>query len=120
MPRTARAAVGGYCYHVMSRRNERAQVFHNDDDYHAFAALLRQACGRVPMRLIGFCLMPNHFHCVVWPPGNDDMANWMEWLLTTQVSRYRTRHGGSGHVWQGRCIPDRRKRSGRSLDEGRL
>jgi putative transposase len=79
----------------MNRGNERAQVFHDEDDYHAFVQLLRQACARVPMRLIGFCLMPNHFHCVLWPPG-------MEWLLTTQTGRYRRRYGGSGHVWQGR------------------
>ncbi|MBY0528074.1 MAG: hypothetical protein K2R98_32050 [Gemmataceae bacterium] len=30
------------------------------------------------------------------------MDRWMEWLLTTQVGRYRKRYGGSGHVWQGR------------------
>lgn len=102
MPRTARAAVGGFCYHVLNRGNERAPVFHDDSDYQQFVRLLRQACARVPMRLIGYCLMPNHFHCVLWPPGDEDMARWMEWLLTTQVSRYRRRYGGSGHVWQGR------------------
>jgi putative transposase len=102
MPRTARAAVGGYCYHVLNRGNERAQVFHDPDDFHAFVQLLRQACARVPMRLVGYCLMPNHFHCVLWPAGDADMACWMEWLLTTQASRYRKRYGGSGHVWQGR------------------
>jgi len=32
MPRTARAAVGGYCYHVPNRGNERAQVFPSEDD----------------------------------------------------------------------------------------
>ena len=42
MPRTGRAAVGGYCYHVMNRGNERAQVFHSEDDYHAFVNLLRR------------------------------------------------------------------------------
>jgi putative transposase len=99
--RTARAAIGGYCYHVMNRGNERAQVFHSDDDCHAFVALMRQACARVPMRIIGYCLMPNHFHCLLWPLGNDDMARWMEWLLATQMGRYRKRYG-SGHVWQGR------------------
>jgi putative transposase len=102
MPRTARAAVGGYCYHVINRGNERAQVFHEDDDYHAFVRLLRQGCVRVPMRVVGYCLMPNHFHCVLWPAGDDHMARWMDWLLTTHVGRYRKRYGGSGHVWQGR------------------
>lgn len=102
MPRTARAAVGGICYHVVNRGNGRATVFHDEDDYHGFVRLLRQAGARVPMRVVGYCLMPNHFHAVLWPLGDDDMARWMDWLLTTQVGRYRKRYGGSGHVWQGR------------------
>jgi hypothetical protein len=51
MPRTARAAVGGYCYHVINRGNERGEVFHDEADYHAFVRLLCQACARVPMRV---------------------------------------------------------------------
>jgi hypothetical protein len=36
MPRTSRAAVGGYCYHVLNRGNGRAAVFHKDEDFQAF------------------------------------------------------------------------------------
>jgi putative transposase len=60
MPRTARAAVGGYCYHVIDRGNRRAQVFHHDGDYYAFVRLLRQACARVPMRVLAYCLITAH------------------------------------------------------------
>jgi putative transposase len=102
MPRTARASVGGYCYHALNRGNGRAQVFHDADDYDAFVTLLRKACARVPMRLIGYCLLPNHFHLLLWPWKDGDLSDWMQWLLTTHVHGYRKRHRGSGHVWQGR------------------
>jgi len=102
MPRTARAAVGGYCYHALNRGNGRARVFHDADDYHHFAQFLRQACARYPMRLVGYCLMPNHFHLVLWPRHDEDLSTWMQWLLTTHVHGYRKRYRGSGHVWQGR------------------
>ena len=46
--------------------------------------------------------MPNHFHLVLWPPGDDDLALWMHWVLTSHVARHRKRHRTSGHVWQGR------------------
>jgi putative transposase len=102
MPRTARAFVGGYCYHALNRGNGRARVFHEPDDYHEFIRLIRQASARVPMRLVGHCLMPNHFHLVLWPIDDGDFSVWMQWLLTAHVHGYRKRYGGSGHVWQGR------------------
>jgi putative transposase len=102
MPRTARGSVGGCCYHAINRGNGRARVFHDAADYHDFVRLLRQAGARVPMRLLGFCLVPNHFHAVRWQVGDDHMSAWMQWLLTAPVHGYRRRYRGSGHVWQGR------------------
>ena len=102
MPRTARSLLGGYCYHVLNRGNARAAVFHDDEDYAAFVRLLRRACARVPMRLLAYCLMPNHFHLALWPRGDGAVSAWMEWLLTAHVGRYRRRYRSSGHIWQGR------------------
>jgi putative transposase len=102
MPRTARASVGGLCYHVLNRGNARAQVFHDDADYRTFLDLLNEASRRVPMRVLGFCLMPNHFHLVLWPRASEDLSRYLQWLLTAQVRRYHRRYRSSGHVWQGR------------------
>ena len=102
MPRTARAALGNWCYHVLNRGNARAEVFHKEDDYAAFAALFEPACERLRMRILGYCLMPNHFHLVLWPHGDGDLGRWMQWLMTAHVRRYHRHYGSSGHVWQGR------------------
>ena len=85
MPRTARASVGGMCYHVINRGNARQEVFHKQSDYEAFVKLLSDAHERLPMRLIAFCLMPNHFHLVLWPHGDGDLSRWMQWLMTAHV-----------------------------------
>ena len=102
MPRTARASQGGYCDHLINRGNARRRVFRKDRDYEAFIKLLGDANERLPMRIIGFCLMPNHFHLVLWPHGDGDLSRWMQWLLTAQVRRHHRHYHGSGHVWQGR------------------
>src|SRR5262245_40158390 len=47
-PRTARAAVGGSCYHVLNPGTGRAAVFHDDADYAAIAGLLRAPCACWP------------------------------------------------------------------------
>lgn len=102
MPRTARASVGDYCYHVVNRGNARAEVFHADGDYQAFLDLLRHASQRIPMRILAYCITPNHFHLALWPYHDGDLSRWMQWLLTAHVRRYHTYHDSSGHVWQGR------------------
>ena len=102
MPRVARASVGGICYHVINRGNARQRVFHEDEDYEAFLKALAHGCIEVPMRVLGYCLMPNHFHLVVWPAGDGELSQWMHWVLNTHVRRYHQRHRSSGHIWQGR------------------
>ena len=102
MPRTARASAGNVCYHVLNRGNARNTVFHKNEDYGAFLKLLNLANERVSMRLLSFCLMPNHFHLVAWPRKDGDLSRWMQWLMTSHVRRYHRHYQSSGHVWQGR------------------
>ncbi len=54
------------------------------------------------MRILAFCLMPNHFHLCLQPFEDGDLSEFMKWLMTTHVSQFRKSHPGSGHVWQGR------------------
>jgi putative transposase len=54
------------------------------------------------MRLIAYCLMPNHFHLALWPLEDGDQSRWMQWLLTTRMRRYLAHYHRTGHVWQGR------------------
>lgn len=102
MPRTARASQGGFCYHAINRGNARGKVFHKNNDYEAFVTLIGEACERLPTRVLTYCLMPNHFHLVLWPREDGDLSRWMQWLLTAHVRRYHRQYRSSGHVWQGR------------------
>ena len=102
MPRTARACLGGYTYHVLNRGNARATIFHKPADYDAFIEIMAEASLRHPMRILAYCLMPNHFHLALWPHADGDLSRWMHWLLTTHVGRYLRHYHSSGHIWQGR------------------
>jgi len=102
MARTARASVGGVCYHVLNRGNAGMRIFHKNADYKAFIEMFRQGQERLPMRILGYCLMPTHFHLLLWPFNDGDLSCWMQWLMTTHVRRYHRHYQSSGHVWQGR------------------
>jgi len=77
-------------------------VFRKAGDYVAFLATLRQTQDAIGMRLLGYCLMPNHFHLVLWPRQDGDLSAYVRRLLTTHVRRYHIQYQSSGHVWQGR------------------
>jgi putative transposase len=104
MPRQRRAARGGVIYHCLNRGNGRQRLFHKPADYDAFMRILSEAQTRVPMDLLGYCLMPNHWHLVLRPEGDGDLPRFMSWMGVTHVRRhhahYRSRAGG--HLYQGR------------------
>jgi putative transposase len=86
----------------MNRGNGRRTVFHKDGDFDAFRKLLGEAAARTDMRLLAYCLMPNHFHLTLWPRRDGDLSDYMMWLLTAHVRHYHQHYHSSGHVWQGR------------------
>ncbi len=102
MPRPPRISVSDGCYHVLNRGNARSDVFHKEEDCEAFLRLIDEACQRLPIRVLAYCLMPNHFHLALQPHDDGDLSRWMQWLTTAHVRRYHRHYNSSGHVWQDR------------------
>jgi putative transposase len=104
MGRMRRKVAGGVVYHALNRGNGRARIFHKPGDYDAFVRLLRDGQRIVPIRLLGFCLMPNHWHLVLWPFEDGDLSRYIRWVSNTHVKRYREHYQdrGAGHLYQGR------------------
>ncbi|MDB5174578.1 MAG: rayT [Phycisphaerales bacterium] len=104
MPRVGRIAPGGVIYHVLNRGNGRMQLFYKDGDYAAFLKLLARVKESVPVRVLGYCLMPNHWHLVLWPRMDGDLSSFMLRLTTAHVRRHHAhyRHSAGGHLYQGR------------------
>ncbi len=98
MPRTAQASVGGRWYHALNRSNQHAAVVHKPADFDAFVEAIVDARTRLQVDLLGFCLMPNHFHNMLRAHGDGDLSPWMRWLLITHTRRCHRHCGTSGHV----------------------
>ena len=76
-----------------------------DGDYRAFLQAMGDALRVVPMRILGWCLMPNHWHLALWPRDDGDLSRYVGWVSNTHVRRHNRFHGldGQGHLYQGRC-----------------
>ncbi len=104
MPRLPRVDVGEEYYHVINRANARLPIFFKEEDFKLFEDILEEAQEQVPMRILAYCLMPNHFHLVVYPHKDGDVGKYMQWLTLTHTQRWHTRNKttGTGHLYQGR------------------
>jgi len=80
------------------------QLFSKESDYSAFEGLLEETWESRRLRICAYCLMPNHWHFVVWPEREGELAAFMQQLTTKHVRRWQLhrRRVGYGHVYQGR------------------
>jgi len=104
MPRPLRTAPGGFVYHVLNRANGKRRIFERDRDYLAFERVLAEMQERVPMRILAWCVMPNHWHLLLWPRQDGDLSDYMRLVTLTHTQRRHayTASAGTGHVYQGR------------------
>ena len=104
MPRPNRAAPGGFPFHVLNRAVGRRTLFASAADYEAFVETVAEALRTRPMRICGYCVMPNHWHMVLWPEHDGDLSAFVQHFTNLHVKRWKLAHHevGHGHLYQGR------------------
>jgi putative transposase len=104
MPRSARHTPGGFVYHALNRATARLKLFRKAADYEAFLRVFDEALDRHPIRVLAYCLMPTHWHVVLWPADDGQVSAFLRWLTLTHSVRWHKHYQstGSGHVYQNR------------------
>jgi putative transposase len=75
-------------YHVLNRANARLPLFQKDGDYLAFERVLGEARQRYEVPILGYCVMPSHWHLVLWPRADGDLSRFVGWLTLTHTQRW--------------------------------
>jgi putative transposase len=110
MPRVARIVPGGMIFHMLNRGNvSRSQMFEHDRDYETLERVMAETAYRIPVRILAFCIMPNHWHMVLWPRRDGELGQFVQRMTTTHVRRWHLYRQtvGNGHLYQGtyKCFP---------------
>jgi putative transposase len=65
MPRLARIAPPGYIYHILTRGNNRQDIFKAEEDYRKFIDIVRSSKEEYLFTLYYSALMANHVHLIL-------------------------------------------------------
>jgi putative transposase len=101
MSRAWRIEYEGAFYHLLSRGNERNDIFLDDGDRHRFLDTLEEMCQRFEIDVYAYVLMGNHYHFLL-RTRRANLKKAMHWFGTTYTQRFNWRHFRSGHLFQGR------------------
>ena len=104
MPRRLRIATGGLAYHVLNRRVGGMPLFETPAEYAGFETILQQAVALTHIRIAAYCLMPTHWHLILWPRHDDELSEVLRWITVTHTQRWHSfrNTAGTGPVYQGR------------------
>lgn len=91
----------GNYYHIYNRGNNRQQIFFERDNYLHFLHLMRQYLVTEGVDILAYCLMPNHYHFLVYLQG-DNLSAAMHRLAVAYTKGINKRFNRSGALFQGR------------------
>ena len=101
MARPWRIEYEGAYYHILSRGNDRKEIFYGDEDKTLFLETVGEMSDRFEVDVFAFVLMSNHYHLLL-RTKLANLSKAMQWLGLTYSRRFNNRHGRSGHLFQGR------------------
>jgi putative transposase len=102
MPRSRRYFIEDLPLHVIQRGNNRAVIFHCDDDYVRYRGWLSAAALDFGCALHAYVLMTNHVHLLLTPKGADSMPRMMQSLGRRYVRYLNKVYQRTGTLWEGR------------------
>jgi len=103
MPRTARVAPKEHVYHVLTRGNNRQDVFEDEEDFRKYIDLLLRYKEKYHFKLYHYVMMTNHVHLVIEPSeGGGDLSEIMKGINLAYALYYKRKYNHTGHLWQDR------------------
>lgn len=104
-------------YHVYSRGVNKRLVFRDNEDFRVFTNLCKRYLGEQPehnlqgrqypwfgqqIELLAYCLMPNHFHAIIYQSSAFAITNFFRSLITSYGMYFNKKYHRVGPVFQSR------------------
>lgn len=102
-------------YHIYNRGWNRGEIFHEEEDYHYFEWLLERHLSPDPVQdsrgreyphhyellhLNSYCLMPNHFHILVYQTDEAGITKLASSVLTAYTMYFNKKYKRRGPLFE--------------------
>ena len=114
----------GEYYHIYNRGNWKQKIFLDKEDYNHFIQLLFLCNtneninfrdifitfdniydfkrGNTLVDIGAYCLIPNHFHLLIYEKSNSNISLYMKKLLTAYVMYFNKKYERTGSLFEGK------------------
>ena len=104
-------------YHVFNRGVNKRRIFLDDEDYSVFLNLFKRYLSRKPVQdtkkreypwlyndieLLAYCLMPNHFHLLVYPLEENALSRLLKSVCGSYTTYFNKKYKRVGPLFQDR------------------
>ena len=101
MPRQRRKIGLSKIYHVITRGNEKKDIFLDDEDKNKFIQIVINKKRKNEYILYAYCLMSNHLHLLI-KEQEDNISRAMRRINTAYAYYFNKKYNRVGHVFQDR------------------
>ena len=98
--RTTKLVAGQY-YHIYNRGVNRQPIFFCADNWAFFVRKVRQYFKAELVEIVAYCLMPNHYHLLVYIKCDDAGLEIMQPFTVAYTKAVNKQQQRSGHLFQG-------------------
>lgn len=91
----------GCFYHLYNRGCNKEKIFFDEDNYRYLLKKVKKTYKHYKIKIIAYCLMPNHYHFMIQQISERQAADWIQTLFKGYVQAVNKQQNRSGTLFQG-------------------
>lgn len=102
MPSRKFSFVQGCFYHIYNRGAGRQSIFREADNYLFFLRRLKKYAYDLNIAVIAYCLLPNHYHLLVWQDGRESAGMLLQRCCNSYAKAFNKQYERTGALFEDR------------------
>ncbi|MDO9577013.1 MAG: transposase [Candidatus Cloacimonadales bacterium] len=92
-------------YHVFNRGCGKESIFQSDSDYRKLINKMKLTKDLFEIEIIAFCLIPNHYHFILYQISDIPISNWLRDIFNSYVQSFNLKYKRTGTLFERNAQP---------------